>query len=151
MANSIPGKAFYMEFAGIEFDCVTDINFNATAETNTDDICKPRSTEPYEEAPSQQPTVSSKSWTMDGTFNATDSVTNNQVSVLNTIKVGTRDEIRIYTHDGTDSKLATVQEISGEAILTDFALGAPLEGQATYTLTFTGYGDYTVTAVPRTT
>ena len=151
MANSIPGKAFYLSFEGVEFNCVTDINFNATAETNTDDVCKPNSTEPYEEAPSQQPSVSSKSWTMDGTFNVTDELTNNQVSVLNTIKVGTRGEISIFTHDGTNSPLSTVQEISGEAILTEFSLGAPIDGQATYQLSFQGYGDYTVTAVARTT
>lgn len=151
MANSIPGKAFYLSFQGIEFNCVTDLNFTATAETNTDDVCKPNSTEPYEEAPSQQPSVSSKSWTADGTFNVTDELANNQIDVLNTIKVGTRDEIRIYTHDGVGSPLATVQEVSGDAILTEFALGAPIDGQATYTLTFVGYGDYTVTAVPRTT
>lgn len=151
MANSIAGKAFYLVFAGVEFNCVTDINFTSTAETNTDNVCKPNSTEPYEEAPSQQPSVSSKSWTADGTFSVTDELTNNQVSALESIKVGTRDEIRIFTHDGVNSPLSTVQEISGEAILTEFSLGAPYDGQATYNLSFQGYGDYTITALARTT
>lgn len=151
MANSIPGKAFYIEFAGIEFECVSEVSYEETAETNTDDICKPNSSEPYEEAPPQKPTVTSTSWTSGGTFAVTDALTNNQVSVLNTIKVGTRDELRIFTHDGTDSPLATSQEGSGEAILTGFALAAPLDGQATYQLTFTGYGNLVWSATPRTT
>lgn len=151
MANSLPGKALYLEFAGIEFSCVTDINFTSTAETNTDDVCKPSSSEPYEEAPSAQPTVSSKTWTADGTFNMTDALSNNQVDVLNTIKVGTKDEIRIFTHNGSNSPLATDQELSGEAILTEFSIGATIDGTATYNLSFQGYGDYTFTAVARTT
>lgn len=152
MANSIPGKAFLIRFMGILFECNTDLNFSDSANTETTDACKPSPEDDWEDASYQTPTVSDKSWTADGTFKVTDGVINNQVSVLNTIKVGTRGTLEIFTNvDSPNSPVGLDMVILGDAILTEFSLGAPQDGEATYNLSFVGYGGYTVTAVPVTT
>lgn len=152
MANAIPGKAFLIRFAGILFECNTDLNFTDTANTETADACKPSPDEDWEEGMYQTPTVSDKAWTADGTFKVTDAVVNNQISVLNTIKVGTRDTLEIFTNvDSPNSPIGLDMVVMGEALLTEFSLGAPTAGEATYNLSFQGYGGYTVTAAPVTT
>lgn len=150
MANAIPGKAFGLRFNDIYFECQTDLNFDVTADTETSDNCKPNPNEEWTEATFSTPTVSGVSWTASVTAKATDAVVNNQVEVLNSIKVGTMGDLEIFTNvDSANSPVTTEFIVSGEAILTGFSLGAPEAGEATYELSFTGYGDYAV--LPATT
>lgn len=150
MANAIPGKAFGLRFRNIYFECQTDLSFDVTAETETGDACKPNPSEPWEPVKFDEPTVSSANWTASVTAKATDALLNNQVTVLQTMKIGTEDELEIFTFDGDNSPLANEFMISGTAILTGFSLAGPNAGEATYDLTFTGKGDYVVTAIPAT-
>ena len=145
MANAIPGKAFGLRFNDIYFECQTDLNFDVTADTETTDNCKPDPNEEWTDAQYATPTVSGISWTASVTAKATDADSNNQVQVLNSIRVGTTGDLDIFTNvDSPNSPVETEFIVSGEAILTGFSLGAPEAGEATYELTFTGYGDYDV-------
>lgn len=148
MANALPGKAFGLRFKDIYFECQTDLSFDNTASLETPDVCKPNPDEPWVEGMPEQPVVSSTSWTAIVTAKATDAITGNQVDALK-LKAGAKDELEIFLNtESTDSPVKNDLIISGEAILTGISLGAPTNGEATYELSFTGYGDFTTVATP---
>lgn len=152
MANAIPGKAFGLRFKDVYFECQTDLSFDATVDTNTEANCKPNPTEAWQDVRFATPTVSGGSWTASVTAKAVDAIVDNQVTALNDIKLGARGDLEIFTNtESNNSPIANEFVVSGEAILTGFSLSAPEAGEATYDLTFTGYGDYTVVASPVTT
>lgn len=151
MANTLQGKAFGLRFKDIYFECQTDLSFDNTANLETPDVCKPNPEDEWVEGMPELPVVSSTAWTASVTAKATDAVTGNQVDALK-LKAGTKDELEIFTNvQSANSPILTEQIISGTAILTGISLGAPSNGEATYELSFTGYGDFTPTAVLATT
>lgn len=150
MANALPGKAFGLRFKDIYFECQTDLSFDNTASLETPDVCKPNPDAPWVEGMPEQPVVSSTSWTASVTAKATDAITGNQVDALK-LKAGAKDELEIFLNtESVDSPVKNDLIISGEAILSGISLGAPTNGEATYELSFTGYGDFTTVATPVT-
>lgn len=148
MANAIPGKAFGLRFEDVYFECQTDLSFDVTVDTETADNCKPNPTEEWTEATFATPTTSGISWTASVTAKATDAYVNNQYTALETLKIGTRGDLEIFTNvDSANSPVVNEFIVIGEAILTGFTLSAPEAGEATYELSFTGYGNYAVTPV----
>lgn len=151
MAKAIPGKAYGIRFKTVYFDCQTDLTFETSADITTDEACKPNPSEPWTDANFTTSTVNSKSWTASGTFRATDANVANQNTVLQEFKSGASGLLEIFTFDGANTPLAYDTVISGEAIISSISLNGPVDGNATYDISFTGNGDYDIVTLPVTT
>jgi len=151
MANALPGKAYGLTFMGIYWECQTDLNFENSANLETPDTCKPNPTEEWIEAMPETPTVTSTSWTASVTAKATDAATGNQVEAI-TLKAGAKGDIEIFTNtESANSPVTISHTISGVAILNSISLSGGVAGEATYDLSFTGYGDFDSNTTPVTT
>jgi len=150
MANVIPGKAYGLRFDDIYWECQTALNFENSANLETTDPCKPDPSQPWKDGMPQTQTVSSTTWTASVTAKATDAITGNQVVAIKT-KAGKKGSLEIFTNvESTNSPLTISHKITGNAVLQSISLTGDQAGEATYTLTFTGDGDFDSVAVPVT-
>ena len=152
MANAIPGKLYGIRWNDIYLECQTEADFNITFNEEEQEPCKPNPDEDYKEFGYTTSNTVSATWSVSGTFRATDSDQNNQNSLMSDLASGNnRGDVELFTFDGNNSPLDFQTVVSGEAKITDFALSGPQSGDATYTLTINGQGEFAVATVPVTT
>lgn len=151
---AIQGKLIGITIDSEYVRCQTDLTFNITSNTSTEDACKPDPSDPDGGMNWDNPNVDSMAW--DGSFSArsfADSVDANQATIINKLLLGNPVVGVVIQYNTTSSEFdGTVNHIlSGNAIISGFTLNAPGTGSSTYDVTLTGKGKPTLSTVPVTT
>lgn len=137
----IGGNVIRVSVGDTEIDCQLDATFTSTTELTANPPCKGG-------ARAQTQTVSSTSWTI--TFNGKTLLQQagyHQIQLLEAQKLGQTVEVAFASKPGEHSA-DTNFLIEGNAYISEISIEAPAEGESTYSATFTGDGEWTLTETP---
>lgn len=140
---NLAGNTILVSLGEEELTCQLDSTFQATANFTANAPCKG-------EAKDETQTLTSKSWSI--TFNGKTQVgttdASDQYALLQALQVGLPVTVVFAPKPSLNPTATSNWIITGSAYVSEVSIEAPVDGESTYSGTFTGTGAWTQTIVP---